>query len=379
MITMKKMFDTVGRILILCLLVALPCTITEGKTKNQLACEAYMKGLEDGTIKYEEYNEYGLFDLNSDGIKELVSYGEVDFTAWTNVNGTLKQFFCDEDAGVLSNVWYDNSNKWIWTFGEGDGGYYHGFEVSDGKLVEKECYYSYGSDDGIVYGKRINGEKQSITEEEYEKAADTIRKYSIVSTKSLSKAELILSLQKEAGSEPGQTQKQKNKSLDLLYKNLVEDRLVGSSHVYYKFADITFDGLHEALIEHHPLEGGSGRIFEIFTCQGGEIKTMLKTDEYGLNEIEVYKKSKGFVMGCAGHGAESYWYYKKNGMTYSLVATKGRQNIGGDLGDPGPWGYENGKGEKISKSKFVSLTKPITKGKKRKLDLGKWTYVSGTD
>ena len=58
----------------------------------------------------------------------------------------------------------------------------------------------------------------------------------------------------------------------------------------YEYEDVTWDGVDEALIESRNPEGGSGRIFRVYTYKNGKAKCILKDPEYGLDKITAYKK-----------------------------------------------------------------------------------------
>ena len=150
--------------------------------------------------------------------------------------------------------------------------------------------------------------------------------------------------------------------------------------ITYKYYDVTGDGVHELLMDCYPTSsGGSGHVVYIFQAKGSAIKCILKTTEYGLERISVYKKSKSLTMSMYGHGGESHSYYKFKAGKFKCFGTKSRQSVKGGNLNNGPWYYYNGSGKSTSKAAFTKKTKGLKKGKARVTKTISWKYVSNPD
>ena len=147
------------------------------------------------------------------------------------------------------------------------------------------------------------------------------------------------------------------------------------SGMSYKYADIVGNSTHEALVQ-YDLKNGDGFHFVIYSYKNGKVKTALDTRIYGLAKITAYKSSKSLICYNAGHGGETYSYYKMNGKgKYILKACKSREAIAGGSVKNGSWYYYDGKMNKVTKSAFNTKTKGIKKGKKKTLNLSKWKTI----
>lgn len=139
-----------------------------------------------------------------------------------------------------------------------------------------------------------------------------------------------------------------------------------------KYVDITGDGIKEGIFIYNTGKSGSGRVLRIYTYKKGKIKSIFKIEAYGFSKLIVYKKSKAFILYSAGHGGETYRYYKMSNGKYKEVASKGRQGVKGGAFKNGPWEYSThggGSYRQLSKSEFNSLIQGIKKGKKTKVKL----------
>lgn len=160
-----------------------------------------------------------------------------------------------------------------------------------------------------------------------------------------------------------------NKKAKKLYKKQL-DKLNRPDITYYvyKYIDVTGDGIVEALVEYHPM-GGSGRKFVIYSYKSGKLVKLCTIGEYGLDRLYIYKN--GFIMHCAGHGHESYSYYKKTSDgKFRIVADKGRL-----MEEGAEWFYYNRQGSQVTKTTFDKLTRRIKAGSRKVLYPQKWTWV----
>lgn len=155
-----------------------------------------------------------------------------------------------------------------------------------------------------------------------------------------------------------------NSKADAAYKKEVKKIAKTVKSTWYKFTDITGDGVHEAIIfgkENY----GSGNIWKIYTYKNSKAKLIFDGGEYGLDKIGVYKKTNSLYYHRAGHGFESYVYMQLKNGKYEVVCAKSRSQNGGS------WGYNDNKSS-ISKSTYNSLVKKLAKGKEKKLYPLKW-------
>ena len=135
-----------------------------------------------------------------------------------------------------------------------------------------------------------------------------------------------------------------------------------------KYADVTGDGIVEALLECHPEGYGSGRTFRIYKYSGKKLKKILSITEYGLSHLYYYKKSKSLILYCAGHGDEQYFYFTMKKGKYKYLAERSREAINGGGMQNGPWYYSKNSKE-LTKSQFTKLVKNVKKGKRKKIKM----------
>lgn len=155
-----------------------------------------------------------------------------------------------------------------------------------------------------------------------------------------------------------------NSKADVAYKKEVKKIAKTVKSTWYKFTDITGDGVHEAIIfgkENY----GSGNIWKIYTYKNSKAKLIFDGGEYGLDKIGVYKKTNSLYYHRAGHGFESYVYMQLKNGKYEVVCAKSRSQNGGS------WSYNNNQSS-ISKSTYNNLVKKLAKGKEKKLYPLKW-------
>ena len=135
-----------------------------------------------------------------------------------------------------------------------------------------------------------------------------------------------------------------------------------------KYADVTGDGIVEALLECHPEGYGSGRTFAIYKYANKKVKKILYTEEYGLERLYFYKKSKSLILYGAGHGGEWYSYFTMKSGKYKFLAGRSRMSINGGSMENGPWSYYK-KTKTIKKSAFNKLVKKVKKGKRKTIKM----------
>ena len=159
-----------------------------------------------------------------------------------------------------------------------------------------------------------------------------------------------------------------------LYQKKAKTLSKNSTYVIYKCKDITGDGVPEMFVENHPGTLGSGRYFRIYTYNKGKLKCILKTTEYGLSRVKVYRKTNAIVMYCAGHGGENYTFFKKKNGKYRELASKAREAEAGGSMQNGPLYYSSQDGE-LSKTQFRRIVGGMEKGKKQSLNIDNWKEV----
>lgn len=175
----------------------------------------------------------------------------------------------------------------------------------------------------------------------------------------------------QAASSDGQAKAAYKKRLKKVIKN---DKY--GDGAYYKFADVYGSSTVEMLSVTREV-GGSGSMLRIYTYKSGKVKLIGKIGFYGDQSYAFYKKSKGFVMYCAGHGGEHYDYYKMSNGKYKLIARRARVSKAGGSTYTAPWTYYTANSE-ITKASFNKRIKSITKGTKTKLAPSwKWSWTSG--
>ena len=135
-----------------------------------------------------------------------------------------------------------------------------------------------------------------------------------------------------------------------------------------KYADVTGDGIVEALLECHPEGYGSGRTFAIYKYANKKVKKILYTEEYGLERLYFYKKSKSLILYGAGHGGEWYSYFTMKSGKYKFLAGRSRMSVNGGSMENGPWSYYK-KTKTIKKSAFNKAVKKVKKGKRKTIKL----------
>ena len=135
-----------------------------------------------------------------------------------------------------------------------------------------------------------------------------------------------------------------------------------------KYADVTGDGIVEALLECHPEGYGSGRTFGIYQYSGGKVKKILYTEEYGLSHLYYYKKSKSLILYGSGHGGEWYSYFTMKNGKYKYLAERARTSVNGGGMENGPWNYYS-KTKDLTKSGFNRLIKNVKKGKYKSIKM----------
>ena len=161
-----------------------------------------------------------------------------------------------------------------------------------------------------------------------------------------------------------------NRVADALYMDKVQEMKSNVQSIWYKFTDITGDGIHEAMIFGKTI-GGSGSLWKIYTYKAGTAKIVFDGSEYGLDKLVVYKRTKSFYYHREGHGWEATFFYQLKNGRYKEVARKTRNNNDKGL-KGGGWGYKDSK-KRISKVAYNKLIKKYKKGKATKMNTSKWT------
>lgn len=168
----------------------------------------------------------------------------------------------------------------------------------------------------------------------------------------------------------------KNKKAVKLYDKKTNTLKAKSQYVWYKYVDVTGDGVKEAVINYKlKTEGGSSSTVCVYKYSSGKIKRILKISNYGFSKVISYKKSKGLVLYSAGHGSESYQYFKMSGGKYKYKGMKSRIAKNGGSYYNGPWYYYNASASRIKKAKFKSLINGIVSGKAKKTSTS--TFIWG--
>ena len=137
-----------------------------------------------------------------------------------------------------------------------------------------------------------------------------------------------------------------------------------------KYADVTGDGIVEALLECHA-GGGSGRTFRLYTYthKTGKVTRVLTMGEYGLSRIYAYPKTKSLVLWGAGHGGEWYAYYTLKNGKYTLLAQRARMSKAGGSDKNGAWSYSK-LSKDLTKAQFTKAIKGIAAGTRKTVKLG---------
>lgn len=144
--------------------------------------------------------------------------------------------------------------------------------------------------------------------------------------------------------------------------------------VDYALSDVTGDGAVELLAACFPTEdGGSGSLYLIYTATNNnhDIEKLLETTGYGLEKILCYKESESLVLYFAGHGHESYDYFRMEDGGYEYVASKGREMTeDGDESDES-WVYWSDSAE-ISESDFYDIIAGMEDGQVTEVNYNDW-------
>lgn len=167
----------------------------------------------------------------------------------------------------------------------------------------------------------------------------------------------------------------KNKKAIALYEKkgveLVKKSRAHVERINGTYIDFTGDGVKEALFV-YPSNNGSGLDFEIYSYKNGKIRNILTDGGYGIEWFGIYKKSKSIIMYQAGHGGETYRYYKMNGGKYKYLACKYRSSRNGGSARNGSWMYATGQSltyRSITKAEFNKAIKGVKKGKKKTIKM----------
>ena len=157
-----------------------------------------------------------------------------------------------------------------------------------------------------------------------------------------------------------------NKKAKKLYLKKISKLKNKGYDVMYCIKDITGDKIVDLILDYHTYLDGSGDTFNIYTYKSGKVKCILKYGQYGMNYLHYYKKSKGLVMYCSGHGHESYTYIKYSGGKFKTVAQRGRMSVNGGNDYNGEWVYYIDKDltYEATKSEFNAAKKTAIKGSK---------------
>lgn len=168
----------------------------------------------------------------------------------------------------------------------------------------------------------------------------------------------------------------KNVKAHKVYKKKIKAIKKKSMFYSYKYMDVSGDGTDELLILYHPKLHGSGDEFRIYAYVNKKVTCICSEGRYGLNKITAYKKTKSLITYYAGHGGESYSYWKMRNGKFKNIASKGRQAVAGGGDYNGSWNYNGSKGS-AAKYNFAKQIKGIKKGKKRETVTTNWPELTG--
>lgn len=151
---------------------------------------------------------------------------------------------------------------------------------------------------------------------------------------------------------------------------------LGNKHesVEYLLSDVTGDGVVDLLADCFPTEeGGSGHLYLIYTAtnKSHDLEKLLETTGYGLETITCYNESESLVFYYAGHGHESYDYYRMEDGKYEYVASKGRQMTDDDNESDDTWVYWADSAD-LSESEFYDMTGGMEAGEAKVVDCVGW-------
>lgn len=162
-----------------------------------------------------------------------------------------------------------------------------------------------------------------------------------------------------------------NKKAQAIFEKKIQKIAESSTDhtVYYRYLDLTGDSEQDAILQYHTADSGSADTYLILTRNGKKVNTLLSTTKYGVYKFTFYKKAKSMVCYSAGHGGETYTYYKLKKGTYKEIASKSRTALAGGGSENGKWYYYDAQSNTISKAKFNGKTKGLKKGSKKVVQL----------
>ncbi|MBO6109081.1 MAG: hypothetical protein J6P16_06740 [Eubacterium sp.] len=280
--------------------------ISMSKNVTNKAYKAYASGINSGKIEYDDSSRYSLYDVNNDGVNELIAiYNDYKMIVWTYKNGRIKRLFTHEDT-VISGFSFQKKNKYIWTFGEGDGAAYTKYAVKRKKLIMKVNYYTYWEGEKIhaaMYGRSHKSKKISI--KKFKSIEKKFKKFPKVMPVSIERNALIRILEK------GSCEKVLKKYLKLLVKKKYRYRIdkngVIKNQARFAISDLNADGIPELLIDPDGSIAGNNNLY--YTYQDGKlIKLDLSEVDYpvwGELLVSAERKSYCFFRGGMGFNDDS--------------------------------------------------------------------------
>lgn len=158
---------------------------------NKQARIAFSLALEQGKIKYD--GEYCLYDLDSDGVKELIVTSDVlQYVFWKYSGGKVSKI---ADCYIETNrLYYDKKTNTVWALGDGDGAWINSYKLKNGKFKETGTWYGMTAD-GKKAEKNTKKGTKKMKVSEYRKIQKYVEKNNAISLKRMSKWELISNLQ----------------------------------------------------------------------------------------------------------------------------------------------------------------------------------------
>ena len=186
----------VAWLLVICLLAAvLPSVFVQAASREQTANQAFARGIAYGKIKYNaRRGSYGFFDVDRDGVKELIITDEGVYTFWKYAKGKISKL---TEIIVEFTFGYDKKTKMYWEWGEGDGGWIIGYKFSGGKFKKSGIEYHAGYDLDIrkmVAKKIVKGKTYRISQKKYTKIWEGITNRNDFHLKKGKKVEVIQNL-----------------------------------------------------------------------------------------------------------------------------------------------------------------------------------------
>ena len=148
-----------------------------------------------------------------------------------------------------------------------------------------------------------------------------------------------------------------------------------TSYIYYRYVDMTGDKVDELLVTHDDISHAARTVINVYKYKKGKAVRVADLNEYGVNKLVMYKKTKAFIIACEGHGNKTCDYYKYSKKRGKFVRVASKGTYMNEYGNYGSWAY-SGKNSAISKARFNAIVKKLKKGKRVNLwNLGRWRIL----